>query len=123
MNRCFLSNAVLLLLSTGIQQWLLGLCSKGSFVLVRFSGFELTEDGIYWEIVTRLPFIVAAISLALTIGVLRNQQVVIKGRFQRAVAYVLSPLFCFFVVNSGQSLPHSWTVAELAGPQVIFIDK
>lgn len=123
MNRCFLSNAVLIVFLMGVQQWLLGLCSKGSFVLVRFSGFELTEDGIYWEIVTRFPFIVAAISLAFTIWVFKNQQVVVKGRFHRAVAYGLSPLFCFFVVNSCQSLPHPWTVAELAGPQVVSIDK
>jgi hypothetical protein len=119
MDKMLLGNGFFLLGCMGYQQWLICYSSNNSSKVFDVFGKAVYEELLLSQIVGFLPIIFAVLSLALPFYMIRIKQISLRNNREKAVALSITPFLFFFITHQCDCLPHSWSIAELAGPRII----
>jgi hypothetical protein len=119
MNKLFIGNGILLMVLMGFQQWFTCYTGFSRGVSVDLFGEKIFLEVLQVEIVKRLTFVFAAIALVSPFIMIRWKRLSSQTKTEKVAVFGFAPLFFFSMGWCGESLPHSWSISELAGPRTI----
>lgn len=108
MNKLFFTNAALLTMFMGFQQW-----------LICISEMQLDQNIDLWQIARRLPLIFACLSLLVPLIMLKSKHLRLSTKAEQVAAWIFTPFLFFGITHTCACLPYNWTPANLAGPAQI----